>query len=267
MHSLDIETASPNGGGELDPEKGRLRLVQLSDGKRAQVYDAYRQPLDEIRTAIVARPELIAHNATFEHRWLAAKLGLDLPSMHDTMIMSHVLYTGTNAARSRNLSHKLEAVALREIKAELDKSEQESDWNAEDLTRTQVMYAGRDAAVLPDLARTLLRKIEKAGLRDVYELELRVSHAVDAMERNGFAVNEAQLDPLVEEVTEEATRLKAELTEEWGINPGSSKQLAEYFGLEGREGWPLTDGGAPSTNQDAMKALVADEPAVAKWIE
>jgi len=50
-----------------------------------------------------------------------------LPNLHDTLIMSRVLYTGTNAARSRQFSHKLGAVVKRELKRELDKSEQESD--------------------------------------------------------------------------------------------------------------------------------------------
>jgi DNA polymerase I len=101
----------------------------------------------------------------------------------------------------------------------------------------------------------------------VYELERRVSYAVDAMQRNGFAINEARLAPLVEEVTETAERLKAELEAEWGINPGSSKQLREHFKLEKREGWPKTDAGAPKTDQDAMKTLVKEEPSVAKWLE
>ena len=249
MRGLDIETANPNGGGELDPAKGNLRLLQLSDGTSVDVYDAYKQPVDVIRAAVESHEELIAHNATFERRWIAAKLGLDLPTLHDTMVMSQVLYTGTNAAKSRNLSHKLEAVASREIKAELDKDEQESDWNAEELTREQIEYAARDAAVLPELARTLLRKIDRAGLREVYErevyeLELRVSHAVDAMQRNGFAINEARLDPLVEEVTAEAERLKAELEAGWNINPASSKQLREHFHLDERKGWPTTPAGA-----------------------
>jgi hypothetical protein len=62
MHGLDIETASPNGGGALDPNEGRIRLVQIAseDGKRVQVYDAYRQPPELIRAAIEAREELIA---------------------------------------------------------------------------------------------------------------------------------------------------------------------------------------------------------------
>jgi DNA polymerase I-like protein with 3'-5' exonuclease and polymerase domains len=130
------------------------------------------------------------------------------------MVMSQVLYTGTNAARAKQFSHSLQAVVKRELKRDLDKSEQDGDWADEDLTPEQIHYAARDAHVLPDLAETLLAKIERAGLRDVYELERRVSYAVDAMQRNGFAINEARLAPLVEEVTADAERLKAELEAE-----------------------------------------------------
>jgi hypothetical protein len=61
--------------------------------------------------------------------------------------------------------------------------------------------------------------------------------------------------------------LKADLEEEWRINPGSSKQLREYFELDKRAEWPTTAGGAPKTDQDALKALVDEEPSVAKWVE
>jgi hypothetical protein len=83
VHGLDIETANPEGGGELDPVKGRLRLVQLSDGTRVQVYDAYKQPHELLRAAVEVRPELVAHNATFERRWLDAHLGVDLRGHHN----------------------------------------------------------------------------------------------------------------------------------------------------------------------------------------
>jgi hypothetical protein len=42
MQGLDIETANAETGrGELDPEKGRVRLVQIRDGKRGRVYDGH----------------------------------------------------------------------------------------------------------------------------------------------------------------------------------------------------------------------------------
>jgi ribonuclease D len=45
------------------------------------------------------------------------------------------------------------------------------------LTREQLEYAAAlDAAVLPKLADTLMRKIDRAGLRKTYELERGASH-------------------------------------------------------------------------------------------
>jgi len=41
----------------------------------------------------------------------------------------------------------------------------------------------------------------------------------------------------------------------------------EKFGLTERKDWPKTEGGSPSTNQEAMKALLAEEESVAKWLE
>jgi DNA polymerase-1 len=208
----------------------------------------------------------VAHNAPFERTWLKAALSLDRPDLQDTMVMSQALYTGTNAARAKQFSHSLAAVVKRELKRELDKDEQLSDWSDPDLSREQIEYAAKDAAVLPELASVLMRKIERAGLKRVYELERRVSYAVDQMERNGFGVDIARLAEFIEESTEQAERLKAELEEEWGINPGSSKQLRVHFNLDERKGWPTTPGGSPSTNQEAM-ALLADEvPEISKWL-
>jgi DNA polymerase I len=81
------------------------------------------------------------------------------------------------------------------------------------------------------------------------------------------AIHTDRLDAMIEEATERAERLKAELAEEWKINPGSSKQLRAHFDLENRKGWPTTPAGAPSTNQEAMKGLLAEEESVAKWLE
>src|SRR5215212_7720189 len=181
MIGIDVETTA------LRPEEGKLRLVQISDGRGAEVYDAFRQDAEEIRRAIEKHEELVAHNAVFERTWLNAALAVDRPDLHDTMIMSQVYYTGTRAALGRGFSHSLANVVKRKLKRELSKEEQVSEWGAAALTREQLEYAARDAAVLPKLAETLMRKIERAGLKKVYELERRVSHAIDAMQRRGVA--------------------------------------------------------------------------------
>jgi DNA polymerase I-like protein with 3'-5' exonuclease and polymerase domains len=265
MQGLDIETYNPETGkGELDPEKGQIRLVQIRDGQKGRVYDA---DLEDPQSVLRALTQPVAHNAPFEYDWISRHFGIDLTNLHDTMILSQVFYTGTNAARAKQFSHSLQACVKRKLKREMSKDQQDSEWGAETLTPEQLYYAAYDAHVLPDLANTLLRRLQKHRLLDVYKLEVRVSHAVAAMQRNGFAINVAKLDPLVEEVTEQAETLRAELEAEWGVNPGSSKQLREYFELDGREDWPKTPAGAPKTDQDAMKALLEENASVAKWVE
>lgn len=264
MQGLDIETAGPDGRGSLDPETGRIRLVQIRDDNKGRIYDGDDPAVAD---AIRALDAPVAHNAVFEAAWIRKHLGIELTNLHDTMIMSRVLYKGTKADQGKQLVHSLQAVVKRELKQEMSKEEQDSEWGAAVLSPEQLRYAAYDAHVMPELADRLIPRLAQAGLLDVYKLEVRVSHAVDAMQRNGFAVNVARLDPLVEEVTERAETLKAELEAEWGINPGSGKQLREHFELAARDEWPRTPAGAPSTNQDALKALVDEEPSVAKWIE
>src|SRR5215208_6042600 len=156
MIGIDVETAGNNGGGALRPEEGRLRLVQLSNGKKARVYDAFRQDADLIRRAVERHEELVAHNAVFESMWLKAALAVDRSDLHDTMIMSQVYYTGTRAAISKSFSHSLAAVVKRELKRELSKDEQVSEWGAAALTREQLEYAAKDAKVMPKLAEALM---------------------------------------------------------------------------------------------------------------
>jgi DNA polymerase-1 len=264
MQGLDIETANPNGGGELDPTKGYVRLVQIASPSGA--LDVYGGKHLDVPGRLAALSEAVAHNATFERAWINEHNDIDIGVIHDTMVMSQVLYGGTDSARSPRFSHSLAAVTKRELGEGLDKSEQEADWGGE-LTFEMVCYAALDAVVLLRIADTLMRQIEEAGLGEVYELERRVSHAVAAMERNGFALHKGRLDNFIKGTGEEAAPLRAELEQEWGINPGSSKQLREYFGLEDREDWPTTKGGAPKTDQDAMKLLLDEEPTIAKWIQ
>jgi ribonuclease D len=120
MIGIDVETTA------LRPAEGDLRLVQLSDGKRAKVYDAFRQDAEEIRRAVEREDELVGHNAVFEREWLNAALAVNRPDLYDTMIMSQIYYTGTRAALGRNFSHSLAAVAKRELKMEIDKEHQKN---------------------------------------------------------------------------------------------------------------------------------------------
>ena len=145
MFGIDIET----GGLALDDE---LRLVQISNGEDTFVIDVREsdpRPLLQEFTG----DELVAHNANFEESRLKRHLGIEYPEpMHDTMVMSQVLYAGTPTAQS--MSHALDAAAMRELGIELDKEFQKADWSGE-ITPEMYEYAKTDAEVLVPLAKHL----------------------------------------------------------------------------------------------------------------
>jgi ribonuclease D len=179
MFGIDIET----GGLALDAE---LRLVQISNGEDTFVIDVREsdpRPLLQEFTG----DELVAHNANFEEPRLKRHLGIEYPEpMHDTMVMSRVLYAGTLTAQS--MSHALDAVAMRELGIELDKEFQKADWSGE-ITPEMYEYAKKDAEVLVPPVKHLLVRIEKEGLMPTYELESRLRPVVYAMEQAGVAVH------------------------------------------------------------------------------
>jgi ribonuclease D len=140
---IDFETTA------LTPEEGRVRLVQIRDGGMTYVVDCYAaSPRPLLET--LEGETLVAHNANFEELWLWHEFCMDLPIVHDTMIMSQVLYGGTEDFKK--VRHGLADVVQRELGIDLDKELQESDWGAEELTYEQLDYAAKDAEILLPLA-------------------------------------------------------------------------------------------------------------------
>jgi DNA polymerase-1 len=186
--------------------------------------------------------------------------------LHDTEVMSRVLVGGTADHKRLAYSHKLEDVVPRYLGREIDKTEQQSDWSADELTPSQLAYAATDASVLLELAAKMLPMIECEGLTAIYNLERRVRPAVAAMEGAGVAIDKQALEERIAKVTDEASHLRSELEEVWGINPNSSKQLMEKFNLRERKNWPKTANGNPKTDEDAMKALRVEDPLIETWL-
>jgi DNA polymerase I-like protein with 3'-5' exonuclease and polymerase domains len=120
MQGLDIETTA------LDPTEGELALVQIRDG---DFVDIYRPTDPDVLPHLRSLTDPVAHNAPFERSWIKHRYEHDLGVIHDTMVMSNVLYGGTDASRSPRFSHSLEAVAKRELGVELDKTEQTAAWD------------------------------------------------------------------------------------------------------------------------------------------
>jgi DNA polymerase-1 len=193
---LDVETTG------LDPRSDRVRLLSLSldttDGGRL----SYLVDCIAVDPAALwdrfAEKDIILHNAAFDLAFLE-KMGFT-PSghLHDTMLLARLLAAGTFDKCD------LAAVVGRELGQALDKGAQKSDWSGA-LTREQLAYAARDAAVLAPLRRALARKVEAAGLGPVADIEARALPAFVWLARSGVAFDRAAWDRLT---TEAAGALK-----------------------------------------------------------
>ncbi len=196
---FDVETT------ELDPYRGELRLVQLSDGRNTKVIDLRNfgsgewtvdsgQPLrdnDELaplRDLLSStRQTKIAHNAKFDTKWVRHHLGIEVGGVYDTYLASILIAAGEGERR-----HGLADVVQFFLQRTLDKSEQVSDWSANELSQSQVEYAARDAAIMPEVRAKLDERIASDDLTRVLKLENECVVPIAEMELNGFYLDEGR---------------------------------------------------------------------------
>lgn len=210
---LDTETT------ELDPFRGDLRLVQLSDGNETKVIDLapFREggdlktrpdlaPLRDLLTS--ARQPKVAHNAKFDCKWIRHHLGIEVGNVYDTYLASVLIAAGEGERR-----HGLADVVQVFLGRTLDKTEQVSDWSAAELTQSQIEYAARDAAIMPEVHARLSERIAQDGLERVLALENDCVNAVAEMELNGIYLDESRWRAQLDKVTKEQSRAGHELQE------------------------------------------------------
>ncbi len=156
---FDVETT------DLDPYKGELRLVQLSNGRETKVVDirAFGSG-DELKTAPALKPlrdllsskkqTKIAHNAKFDTKWTRHHLGCDLENIYDTYLASVLIGSADGERR-----HGLADVVQFFLGRTLDKTEQVSDWGAAELSASQIEYAAKDAVIMLEVRDRLHERL------------------------------------------------------------------------------------------------------------
>lgn len=218
---FDVETT------ELDPYKGDLRLVQLSNGQNTKVIDLRafggdgrreNHPADEASAPLLGKegsylrtnPDLqplrdllastkqtkIAHNAKFDTKWVRHHLGVEVGSIYDTYLASILIAAGEGDRR-----HGLADVVQFFLGRTLDKAEQVSDWGAAELSHSQVEYAAKDAAIMIEVRDKLEERIVADKLTEVLKLENDCVVPVAEIELNGFYLDEGRWREQLEKVT------------------------------------------------------------------
>src|SRR5919202_6080444 len=167
----DIETPA------LNPREGRMRLLQLATADETFVIDAFAvKDLSPLRGVLEEGPVKTLHHAKFDHAFLWAEHGISLNPIFDTMLATQLLDGGEYGP-----SYALEAVAERYLDETVDKSARVEDWSG-DLSREQLDYAARDAAILLPLRQRLVEALEAEGLGEVSRIEFGAVGGVGGME-------------------------------------------------------------------------------------
>ena len=271
---LDTETT------DLDPYTSRLRLIQLAapDGVRIIDLDAFSNgnlsscelfaPLRQLLAA--PRPIKIAHNAKFDAKFIKHNLGADLGGIFDTLLASQLISAGDIEER-----HGLEAVAARYLNESIDKTERLSNWNFE-LSRAQLEYAARDAAILLPLREKLIERLRADSLVKCAQLEFECVMTVADIELAGFFMHKDRwLDQLAivekrrAELVKQLQEVLAEEStqgslfggpERANINLDSHQQLTQALA---RLGIRVPD----STRNWKLQPLAAQYPVIEKLLE
>lgn len=149
----------------LNPVRDALCVVQLSSGDGSahvvQLERSYDCP--NLKALLADETVLkIFHFARFDVAMMKKWLGITCAPVWCTKIASKLARTYTDR-------HGLKDVTRELIGANMDKSQQSSDWGAAELTDQQLQYAASDVLHLHEIRKGLMRMLEREGRTELAE--------------------------------------------------------------------------------------------------
>ncbi len=287
---------------QLQPERGKLRLLQLGSGARNTVvlidcFDLDKSEWVKLRRFFSSPVRYwLAHNAVFDLGWLQEHDIYPHGWVRCSMLASRLLTNGMPFPK-----HGLANVVKRYLDTELSKEQQRSDWSGA-LSNEQLDYAANDVVALMDLDEILDHKIRINRLTKAYSLECRALPAMAQMWRTGLPWNADNLQQRKEDYQVDIKALEKDfilqldhaLPEDKklprdedgtfnlrakdegkirdgskrykGFNLNSPKQLLEKLGdLLGET--PKDANGKPSAARQALRAYAADHEVIQIYLE
>ena len=283
---------------QIQPEKGKLRLIQLGCNLTKSIvvidcFDLTHEDWDTLKQFFHSIDRFwLAHNAVFDLGWLQEHDIYPKGHVKCSFIANRLLYNGITGVK-----HGLDAVSKKHLNIIVSKEQQKSNWGADILSTEQLTYAAKDIEVLLRLDDVLNSKIVEAGLFKAYDLECRVLPAMAQMWRVGLPWNREELEQCRTDYEDDIKELGNEFLRELdndlpsgeklprnedgsfnlrakdegsirlgtkkyaGFNIKSSKQLLEKLTLILPK--PPTDSeGKPSVSKEALRLCAADSHTV-----
>lgn len=256
---VDTETTG------LDPHTSQLRLLSLSwtgfptvivdvlklfpkspdvmgaPGEKTQLSRAARRLLSALVYVLEKAPiTKVFFNGKFDYKFLLKHLGIKVAQpLRDVMLSTALLEAGRMPAYRH---YNLNAVVAKELNFSLPLPRTiawvlDEGWKDDTLPNDQLVYASRDAAVLPYIMEQVATQLERAELEAVNKLESQCLPAVAEMEFHGVIVDFGRWKALTERLKEDVASCERTLRKALGWtheegrlkNIDSPKQLLEAF--------------------------------------
>lgn len=247
--------------------------VTISDTEQDHYYDNLEEIRPLLENESVAK---VGANIKYDlHMMLNAGIEVKGP-IHDVLVMSHLYneeVTNENGKRlfglkdlsdhylgegSSDLSKQVDECRKELAKyREVPKDEISFKDVADHDPKLMRDYAKEDTRLTLDLFNLLYPKLQERELMTVYEMEMKVLRALVDVERNGIYVDTSYLTGLEAEMNAELAQLEAQMKEIADINHASAQELVAWVVEQGVEWTHTTDTGAPSTDVDALEAVIA----------
>ena len=283
---------------QIQPEKGKLRLIQLGCNLTKSIvvidcFDLSHEDWDTLKQFFHSIDRFwLAHNAVFDLGWLQEYDIYPKGHVKCSFIANRLLYNGITGVK-----HGLDAVSKKHLNIIVSKEQQKSNWGAEILSTEQLTYAAKDIEILLRLDDVLNSKIVEAGLFKAFDLECKVLPAMAQMWRVGLPWNREELEQCRTDYEDDIKELGNEFLRELdndlpsgeklprnedgsfnlrakdegsirlgtkkyaGFNIKSSKQLLEKLTLILPKP-PMDSEGKPSVSKEALRLCAADSHTV-----
>ena len=249
--ALDFETTS------LRPQDGEVRLVSLCNDRVHAVVDFYALGKSSFRkhAKLFEGGTWVVFNVGFEARWF-----LDAgsnPTLYDVGNLRRAILGGGSFSLAR--------LAQWDLKEEMSKEEQLSDWSQRELSQSQLDYAYKDADITWRLWQYWSEQATEGRWRGFHILN-DMYPAVIEMEDTGMLLDRTAHQKLISGWQKikfnRQQQLRSMVTEDEVQNINSDSQWSDYFSKNTPEhftrGWPKTQkGGQLSMTTDTLKVLSA----------
>jgi DNA polymerase-1 len=209
---------------------------------------------------------LCAHNAGFELAMLRTRLGVKPSRMIDSMLGAGLVYRGEAQWKLSGSRRPSLATAMWDAaRIEIPKEGQVSDWSRPALTADQIAYAALDAVLTRDLTLRVRQRIgelegDDGALNATWTRANRALPAAVDIELHGMLIDKRAHAATAAEWEKQKADLDVRISQQLGIKPGSSAQVAKWLetnlptGM--RSGWPRTSKRKLSTKGAHLRRLI-----------